>query len=227
MWAVQDGSGETSSFVLIVVDQTKIAIIGGGAAGFFAAIICAEADPSKEIAIYERGSQFLTKVRISGGGRCNVTHACFDSRELSSQYPRGERALIATFHKFSATDTVAWFEARGVKIKTEADGRMFPVTDSSETIVECLLSAARQAGVRLLTGQHIEAVAKKGDGGFELQSGKEAILCDRLLLSTGGCRNVGSRQMLEALGHNPVSPVRRSSPFTWEPPGCARSPASR
>ena len=188
-------------------DQKQIAIVGGGAAGFFAAITCAEADPSKEIAIYERGSQFLTKVRISGGGRCNVTHACFEPRQLSSQYPRGERALIAPFHRFSAADTIGWFEARGVKIKTEADGRMFPVTDSSETIVECLLSAARHAGVRLLTRQHIETVARRSDGGFELQSGKETISCHCLLLSTGGCRAVGSGQILEALGHNPVSPV--------------------
>jgi hypothetical protein len=115
--------------------------------------------------------------------------------------------LIAPFHRFSASDTVGWFESRGVTIKTEADGRMFPVTDSSETIVECLVSAARRAGVRLLTRQQIEAVAARADGGFELHSTKETIACDRLLLSTGGCRAVGSGQILEALGHKPVSPV--------------------
>ena len=125
----------------------KIAIIGGGAAGFFAAIACAEADQSNEVSIYERGSQFLTKVRISGGGRCNVTHACSEPRELTAQYPRGERALISPFHRFSATDTVTWFESRGVPLKEERDGRMFPTTDSSETIVQCLMAQASAAGV--------------------------------------------------------------------------------
>src|SRR5881397_3031745 len=104
----------------------RIAIVGGGAAGFFAAIACAEAQPKNEVSIYERGSHFLTKVRISGGGRCNVTHSCFEPLEFVSQYPRGERALIPPFHRFSAADTVEWFENRGVRLKTEADGRMFP-----------------------------------------------------------------------------------------------------
>src|ERR1039457_720095 len=107
----------------------QIAIIGGGAAGFFAAIVCARANPENEISIFERGSEFLTKVRISGGGRCNVTHACFDPRTLPEHYPRGERALISPLHRFSPSDTIAWFEAHGVRLKTEPDGRMFPVTD--------------------------------------------------------------------------------------------------
>src|SRR5436305_6154431 len=126
----------------------QIAIVGGGAAGFFAAIACAEANPANEVSIYERGSEFLTKVRISGGGRCNVTHACFDARAMSERYPRGERALISPLHRFSASDTAAWFEERGVKLKTEADGRMFPVTDSSQTVLDCLINAATSAGVR-------------------------------------------------------------------------------
>src|SRR3982751_541362 len=198
--------------------RKPIAIVGGGAAGFFAAITCAEANPANEVSIYERGSQFLTKVRISGGGRCNVTHACFEPRPLSSQYPRGERALIAPFHRFSASDTVAWFEARGVRIKTEDDGRMFPVTDSSETIVECLVSAARRAGVSLLTRKHVETVTVRPDGRFELHSGKEMIACDRLLLCTGGCRAVGSGQLLDELGHKPISPVPSLFSFHVEAP---------
>src|SRR5437868_10890810 len=117
----------------------QIAIVGGGAAGFFAAIACAEANPANEVSIYERGSEFLSKVRISGGGRCNVTHACFDTRELSSHYPRGGAALQGPFTVFQPRDTIAWFEARGVKLKTEADGRMFPVSNSSQTIIECLV----------------------------------------------------------------------------------------
>src|SRR2546423_14331839 len=129
----------------------QIAIVGGGAAGFFAAIACARANPENEISIFERGSEFLTKVRISGGGRCNVTHACFDARTLSEHYPRGERALISPLHRFSPGDTVAWFEERGVKLKTESDGRMFPITDSSETIIDCLMKAAEADGVRLFS----------------------------------------------------------------------------
>src|SRR6476659_1336677 len=108
----------------------RIAIVGGGAAGFFAAITCAEANPRKEVSIYERGSEFLTKVRISGGGRCNVTHACFDPRTMTEHYPRGERALASPLHRFTASDTITWFEKRGIELKTEPDGRMFPVTDS-------------------------------------------------------------------------------------------------
>ena len=149
----------------------QIAIIGGGAAGFFAAIACARANPENQVSIYERGPEFLTKVRISGGGRCNVTHACFDSRTLSEQYPRGKRALIAPLHRFSPSDTIAWFEARGVQLKTESDGRMFPVTDSSRTIIDCLLGEARTAGVRLFLRKGIERAQINGPDTFELDSG--------------------------------------------------------
>ena len=118
-------------------------MVGGGAAGFFAAIAAAEA--GADVTLLEKTARFLDKVRISGGGRCNVTHACFEPREFATRYPRGGRALLSPFQKFSARDTVAWFEARGVKLKTEADGRMFPVTDSSQTIVNCLFDAARKS----------------------------------------------------------------------------------
>ena len=126
----------------------QIAIIGGGAAGFFAAIACARANPANEISIYERGPEFLTKVRISGGGRCNVTHACFDPRAMSERYPRGDRALISPLNRFSPSDTVAWFEERGVRLKTEEDGRIFPVTDDSQTIIDCLVNEAIATRVR-------------------------------------------------------------------------------
>lgn len=185
----------------------KIAIIGGGAAGFFAAIACAETDPSNDVAIYERGPQFLTKVRISGGGRCNVTHACFDPRAFTEQYPRGQRALISPFHRFSASDTVAWFESRGVKLKAERDGRMFPVTDSSETIVDCLTSEARTSGVKLFTRRGIERVTTRPGGGFQLHGANLAVECDRLLMGTGGCRAAGSTQLMESLGHTVTPPV--------------------
>jgi len=146
----------------------RIVIVGGGPAGFFAAITCAEAAPDAEVIILEKGAQFLSKVKISGGGRCNVTHACFDVRDLAARYPRGERALLAPFKRFQASDTVAWFEARGVKLKTENDGRMFPASDSSQTIIDCLMNAAKAAGVKLRLNCGVERVAKLPDGGFEV-----------------------------------------------------------
>src|SRR5437867_7896203 len=150
------------------MNSRRIVIVGGGAAGFFAALACAEAGEGDEIVILERGPQFLTKVKISGGGRCNVTHACFDVREFATRFPRGERELIGALNRFQAGDTVAWFAARGVKLKTESDGRMFPVTDSSQTIVDCLLNSAREAGVKLLLNCGVERVAKRVGGGFEV-----------------------------------------------------------
>ena len=149
------------------MSSRRIVIVGGGAAGFFAAITSAEAAPGTEVIVLERGPRFLAKVKISGGGRCNVTHACFNEREFATRFPRGERALIAPFKQFQASDTAAWFAARGVKLKTESDGRMFPTTDSSQTIMDCLLNAAREAGVKLVTNCLVERVRRTG-GGFEL-----------------------------------------------------------
>src|SRR3954467_12908729 len=187
--------------------RKQIAIVGGGAAGFFAAITCAEANPANEVSIYERGPDFLTKVRISGGGRCNVTHACFEARAMSEHYPRGERALISALHRFSVSDTVAWFERRGVRLKTEEDGRMFPVTDSSGTVIDCLLHEARAAGVRLFPRKGVDA-AVPTESGFELQlAGGKTEGCDRLLLATGGTRSAVGGQIAESLGHVLAPPV--------------------
>lgn len=182
-------------------------VVGGGAAGFFAAITCAENTPGAEVIVLEKTAHFLSKVRISGGGRCNVTHACFDVRELTARYPRGERALIAPFHRFQASDTVAWFESRGVKLKTEGDGRMFPTTDLSQTIIDCLLREARAAGVKLFTNRGVERVIKLKDQ-FELTlSNGESMQCDRLLLATGGCRTPALGQLAVSLGHMLEPPV--------------------
>src|ERR1035441_5546809 len=212
----------------------RIVIAGGGAAGFFAAITCAEAAPDAEIILLEKSAQFLSKVKISGGGRCNVTHACFDARELAVRYPRGERALLAPFIRFQASDTVAWFESRGVKLKTESDGRMFPVRDSSQTIIDCLMNAAKAAGVKLRLNAGVDSVIKNADGRFELTLGRAAsplpagatcvkdgaqetarpteesrenISCDRLLLATGGCRAAAVGQLALSLGHKLELPV--------------------
>jgi hypothetical protein len=197
----------------------RIVIVGGGAAGFFAAITCAEAAPDAEVTILEKGAQFLSKVKISGGGRCNVTHACFDPRELAARYPRGGRAMLALFKKFQASDTVAWFEARGVKLKTESDGRMFPASDSSQTIIDCLMNAAKATGVKLVLNCSVERVAKRPNGGFELAlSDGENISCDCLLLATGGCRAAAAGLLAVSLGHKLEPPVPSLFTFHIETP---------
>jgi predicted Rossmann fold flavoprotein len=216
------------------MSSRRVIVVGGGAAGFFAAITCAEAAPDAEVTVLERGPQFLSKVRISGGGRCNVTHACFDARELTARYPRGGRALLAPFKNFQVSDTVAWFESRGVKLKTEADGRMFPVSDSSETIMDCLMNAAKAAGVKLRLNCGVEHVVASGTGilpvqpvldrleacpTFELSlAGGEKIACDRLLLATGGCRAAVAGQLAVSLGHTLEAPVPSLFTFHIESP---------
>ncbi len=190
------------------MNSERIVIVGGGAAGFFAALACAELRSGAEILILEKSSQFLSKVKISGGGRCNVTHADFDAREFSKRFPRGERALISAFGKFQASDTVAWFENRGVKLKIESDGRMFPATDSSQTIIDCLLNAAQKVGIKLKTNCGVESAIKKSGGGFELKlSTSEVLSCDKLLLAIGGCRTPALGQLAASLGHTLEPPV--------------------
>ncbi|HEY3932527.1 MAG TPA: NAD(P)/FAD-dependent oxidoreductase [Verrucomicrobiae bacterium] len=200
------------------MNSGRIVIVGGGAAGFFAALAGAEMRRGAEILVLEKTSQFLSKVKISGGGRCNVTHADFDAREFSTRFPRGERALISAFGKFQASDTVAWFENRGVKLKIESDGRMFPTTDSSQTIIDCLLNAAQKAGVKLKTNCGVESTAKIFDG-FELKfSNGEILTCDKLLLATGGCRTPALGQLAVSLGHSLEPPVPSLFTFHVEIP---------
>ena len=192
-------------------------MVGGGAAGFFAAIAAAEA--GADVTILEKSARCLDKVRISGGGRCNVTHACFEPREFVTRYPRGGRALLGPFTRFSARDTVDWFAARGVRLKTEADGRMFPATDSSQTIVDCLLQAAQTAGVKLRLNCAVESIAKNAEGKFELTlNGREKTSCDRLLLAMGGCRAAAAGQMAILLGHQIEAPVPSLFTFQIESP---------
>lgn len=183
-----------------------IAIIGGGAAGFFAAITCAETNPACRVVIFERGKAVLEKVRISGGGRCNVTHACFDARELIQYYPRGSRELLGPFMQFGPQQTVEWFEARGVSLKTEADGRMFPVTDSAQTIVDCLERAAARAGVQVRLGTRVEQLTPAGDV-WELGFGREhsSQRFDKVMIATGS--NPAIWAQLRALGHQIIDPV--------------------
>ena len=186
-----------------------VVIAGGGPAGFFAAIRCAELDPQLRILIVEKASQTLGKVLISGGGRCNVTHACFDSAKLVTFYPRGGNELRGAFSRFQASDTVEWFESRHVKLKTESDGRMFPVTDSSETIAACLRTAAKKAGVEVRVGTSLLGVQKQSKNGFRLELRNEAkvshIQTDRLLIATGSDRK--TLEIVKSLGHTVEEPV--------------------
>jgi predicted Rossmann fold flavoprotein len=189
--------------------RTNVVVVGGGAAGFFGAITCAEASQGRgSVTVLERGPQFLQKVKISGGGRCNVTHSCFEPKELAKRYPRGGSALIGAFHRFQAADTVKWFEARGVELKTEADGRMFPTTDQSQTIINCLTKAAQDAGVKLRTNCGVDRAEKQPAGGCKLTlSTGEAMPCDALLLATGGCRAAAAGSLAASLGHTIEPPV--------------------
>jgi predicted flavoprotein YhiN len=157
------------------INTTDVAVIGGGAAGFFGAIACAEARPGTRVQLLERGPNFLAKVKISGGGRCNVTHHCLDPKLLAQRYPRGGRALIGPFTRFQAIDTIKWFEDRGVALKTEADGRMFPTTDNSQTIIDCLMDAARRSGVVLRPNCGVDQIERMADGGFRLAVGRASL----------------------------------------------------
>lgn len=182
-------------------------VIGGGAAGFFSAIACAERS-SKSVLILEKSSQLLHKVKISGGGRCNVTHACFEPRELSRSYPRGEKSLIGPFHRFGAADTVEWFAGRGVELKTESDGRMFPVSDSSQTIVDALLDAAHDAGIGIHTSEGVTSIDKRDDH-FELTTDAgNSYTAANVLIATGGTRMAAGAKLAASLGHelHPATP---------------------
>lgn len=182
----------------------EIVVIGGGAAGIFGAIAAARTWRSARVTVLEAGPDFLSKVLISGGGRCNVTHACFEPKRLIEHYPRGDRALLGPFQAFQPRDTIDWFAAEGVRLKTEADGRIFPTTDRSETIAEALLGAARSAGVVLRSRSAVITVESLGEGQADplfrlvLRSG-EVILADRLLLATGGSRH--GHTLAARLGH--------------------------
>lgn len=189
--------------------KPRVIIVGGGAAGFFAAIACAEANPEAEVLMFELTPNLLAKVRVSGGGRCNVTHACFEPRELVKRYPRGSRELLGAFSRWQPRDTLAWFAARGVELKTEDDGRMFPITDASATIVECLVRAASSARVQVRTNCGVKDVQCASEGpGFSvtLMSG-ETVMCDRILLATGGGKMAGGLSLAQKLGHAIEPPV--------------------
>lgn len=181
-----------------------IIIVGGGAAGFFTAINIAEKNPKLNIAILERGKEVLSKVRISGGGRCNVTHACFEPNELVKFYPRGEKELRGPFHQFCSGDTIEWFEKHGVELKIEDDGRMFPVSNSSQTIIDCFMKATQKLGIKVLTGQSVQSIFKNNNL-WKIETQTTQYITEKLVLATGS--NPKIWEMLQSQGHAIVAPV--------------------
>ncbi|MEL6908858.1 MAG: NAD(P)/FAD-dependent oxidoreductase [Cyanobacteria bacterium J06555_3] len=199
----------------------NVIVIGGGAAGFFGAIACSEANPNLRVTLIEAGTKPLAKVRISGGGRCNVTHHCFEPARLVENYPRGGKALRGAFSRFQPQDTVQWYQSRGVKLKTEADGRMFPITDSSSTIIDCLMQSAQKAGVDLRTGVGVKTVKqyldREGKSYFQVELKNERVLkCDRLLIATGS--NPLGYRWAKNLGHKVESAVPSLFTFNIKDP---------
>lgn len=187
-----------------MIKNYDILIIGGGAAGFFTAINAAELNPNFKIAILERGKEVLTKVRISGGGRCNVTHAEFIPKELSKKYPRGEKELLGPFHSFMTGDTIEWFEKRGVALKIEEDGRMFPESDNSQTIIDCFLSETNRLGIDILMNHSVQKIEKEIEF-WNLETTQGDFQSKNLVIATGS--NPKIWKLLEGLGHTIVPPV--------------------
>ncbi|MDB5190944.1 MAG: NAD(P)/FAD-dependent oxidoreductase [Segetibacter sp.] len=194
----------------------KLVVIGGGAAGFFCAINAARLNPSLQVTIVEKSSKLLSKVRVSGGGRCNVTHACFEIAPLVKRYPRGTKFLKKTFHQFNTVHTVEWFEQRGVKLKTEEDGRMFSITNSSQTIIDCLLKEANKFGVDVLLNRDVKQIENAG-AGFKLRfANSEELKADSVVVATGGFPKSSMFDWFKALGHTIEEPV--PSLFTFNMP---------
>lgn len=194
----------------------KVAIIGGGAAGFFAAISAKEHHKDAQVTIYEKSTKLLSKVRVSGGGRCNVTHACFEIHELLKFYPRGDRFLKKAFPKFNTTHTVKWFEERGVELKTEKDNRMFPVSDSSQSIIDCLTKETQKLGVEIKLQSAIKELSVLPEG-IELDFGTgNSLIVDKLIVASGGSPKLEGFNWLQELGHSIETPV--PSLFTFNMP---------
>ncbi len=184
--------------------KQKIIIIGGGAAGFFTSIIIAENNPNLDIIILEKGDKVLQKVKVSGGGRCNVTHACFTPNELVEFYPRGKKELLGPFHQFMTGDTMEWFENHGVPLKIEEDNRIFPESNSSQTIIDCFTKNAKKNGVKLELNQNVQSIEKKEDQ-FIIKTSNSIFLADKLVIASGS--NPKIWDLIIKLGHKVIAPV--------------------
>ncbi|NJL15514.1 MAG: aminoacetone oxidase family FAD-binding enzyme, partial [Microscillaceae bacterium] len=195
----------------------QIVVIGGGAAGFFAALTCARLYPGHKVRILEKTTKLLAKVKISGGGRCNVSHACYQARPLAAHYPRGEKPLRPLLPRFMPQDTLAWFEERGVPLKTEADGRIFPLSDQSQSVIDCFMEEARRFGVDIQTQAEVKKIIPREPEGFHLHLATGKILpADRVIVATGGSPKLSGLDWLTELGHTVCPPV--PSLFTFNLP---------
>ena len=195
----------------------KLVVVGGGAAGFFCAVNAARMNPQLKVTIVEKTTKLLSKVKVSGGGRCNVTHACFDITAMSKKYPRGSNFVKKAFHQFFTTDTIEWFKERDVGLKEEKDGRMFPVTDSSQTIVDCLLDEVNKYGVEIVMNAEVKNIINQ-DGVFHIKGSDSRLLtCDYLCIASGGYPKSFMFECLRELGHSIEEPV--PSLFTFNMPG--------
>lgn len=197
----------------------NLIVIGGGAAGFFCAVNAARMNQNLKVIIVEKSSKLLSKVRVSGGGRCNVTHACFEISNLVKKYPRGTNFLKKSFHQFNTTNCISWFQERGVKLKTEADGRMFSITDSSQTIIDCLLREANKYGIEIRLNSEVKAL-ERVDGEWLLQFGDSLKLsADYVCVACGGYPKSAMFNWLKSVGHSVEEPV--PSLFTFNIPNNA------
>jgi predicted Rossmann fold flavoprotein len=168
------------------MSKKRLVVIGGGAAGFFCAVNAARMNAELEVIIIEKSSKLLSKVRVSGGGRCNVTHSCFSIAEMVKKYPRGESFLKKAFHHFFTTDTIEWFKERGVTLKTEADGRMFPDTDSSQTIIDCLMKEVNKYGVQIRVNAEVKEMLQTGEQWMLVLGNGEKLQADFVCIASGG-----------------------------------------
>lgn len=197
------------------MSQQCIVVIGGGAGGFFGAINAAAFHPDADIILLEKNNKLLSKVKISGGGRCNVTHHCFDDEKLLQYYPRGKDFLLPVFNQFGPKSTVGWFAERGVKIKTEADGRMFPESNSSQTIIDCFLEAADRAGIKIHTQTGVEEVQRFGEQ-WKIITNEKTYVADKLLIAPGSTPQLW--KLFERLGHHIIPPVPSLFTFNIKDP---------
>ena len=198
--------------------KKRLVVIGGGAAGFFCAVNAARMNPALQVTIIEKTGKLLSKVKVSGGGRCNVTHACFSIAEMIKKYPRGAAFLKKAFHHFFTNDTIDWFKQRGVELKTETDGRMFPVTDNSQTIIDCLMKEVNKYGVEILMNREVKAL-NFVNGQWQMVNGEWSIRADFVCIASGGFPKAAQFDWLKHPGHNIATPV--PSLFTFNMPGNA------
>ena len=182
----------------------RVIVVGGGAAGFFAAINAKEMNPDLEITILEKGKEVLQKVKISGGGRCNVTHACFEPKELVKFYPRGEKELLGPFHQFMTGDTFEWFENNGIPLKIEADNRVFPESNSSQSIIDCFLRKTKELRIPILKNHGVTSIVKEKDQ-YLVNTKEQQFSCDALIIAAGSSKQVW--KLSQSLGHSTVNPV--------------------